>query len=30
MKNTWTEKLLYGRYPQRIDNADADKATTHQ
>ena len=30
MKKTWREKLLHGRYPQRIGNGDVDKATTHQ
>ena len=28
MKKTWTEEPLHGRYEQRTDNDDVDKATT--
>ena len=30
MKKGWREKQLHGGYPLRTDNADVDKATTHQ
>ena len=30
MKKGWREKPLHGKYPFRTDNADVDRATTHQ
>ena len=30
MKKGWREKQLHGKYPLRTDNADVDRATTHQ
>ena len=30
MKKRWREKPLHGKYPLRTDNADVDRATTHQ